>query len=274
MIDYKKKYYEQPVFWEKGYLTIPAEKERIARIIEAIPSKAHSILDIGCGSGHFVNTLINTFPGRFDRVIGLDSSEEALKHVEAEKVNGTIAELPFEDESFDLVTSLEVLEHLSQEDFKNGISELQRVSRKYVIITVPNNEDLERSNVTCLKCRCRYNPYYHVRSFNENTLQTLLESFRLIKIQEIGPTEKYYSYNPLLVTFFQTWKKPIPPVTAICPQCGFQRKDKLDSLKKRKSMTNPSSLLVESSLRYLAHLITPIKGKKKWLLALYEKPNG
>lgn len=94
---------------------------------------------------------------------------------------------PFKNESFDLVTSLEVLEHLPQEDFKRGISELQRVSKKYILITVPNEGDLERSLVMCPKCYCWFNPYFHMRSFNKKSLQNLFEKFNPIKIKEIGP---------------------------------------------------------------------------------------
>ena len=154
MKDFKEKYYEQSIFWNQDYLQNPAERERIQETISAIPSDTHSILDVGCGNGAFVNALVSTFPDKFDRITGLDISEEALKYVKSEKIHGAIIDLPFENESFDAVTCLEVLEHLPQEDFRKGILELQRVSRKHIIITVPNAQNLESSSVICPECYC------------------------------------------------------------------------------------------------------------------------
>lgn len=49
----------------------------------------------------------------------------------------SITNLPFEDSEFDCVMAYEVLEHLPFDDFSKAISELNRVSRKYVLISLP-----------------------------------------------------------------------------------------------------------------------------------------
>jgi len=272
MKNFKKEYYEQSIFWDQDYLQNPAEKERIKQIINAIPHNTHTVLDVGCGNSAFLNTLTSTFPDRFGRVVGFDSSKEALKYVKTEKTYGTVSDLPFKGESFDLVTSLEVLEHLTQEDFKKGVSELQRVSKKYIIITVPNDQDLERSLVICPKCHCWFNPCFHIRSFKRDTLSNLFKNFSLIKIKELGPISKYYSYNTLLVTFYLALARPIPPETAICPQCGYQYKDKekTDNLRNNNSFLHFVSKVL-FSFKPLVKLILHAKRKKRWLLALYEK---
>ena len=136
MTDPKKSYYEQKALWDKNYLVNSAEKERIEETIKIIPAETQTILDVGCGNGIFVNTLISTFPDRFEKVVALDTSEEALRYVKSCKLKGSIVNLPFEDKSFDLVTSTEVLEHLSYQGYKKGISELQRISKKYIVISV------------------------------------------------------------------------------------------------------------------------------------------
>jgi len=299
MRDYRKEYYEQAVFWNYDYLKIPVERERIQEIINVIPSDVQSVLDAGCGNGAFGNVLIDAFPNRFNRVMGLDASKEALKYVKTEKINGTITNLPFEDKSFDLVICLEVLEHLPQADFKKGILEFQRVSKKYIIITVPNSQDLESSLVICPKCHCRFNPNFHMRSFNENSLHNLFRDFKPVEIKEIGPVK--YHYVPLLLKFYWAWRKPLPPKTAICPQCGYysastgisnsQEMGKTNNfvltfrgtthyqhkqeLQKAEGRGNSGHILSKILLlaKYLARLFFPSK-KRRWLLALYEKTGG
>lgn len=273
MKDYKKEYYEQEVFWEYDYSKIPAEKERIKEIIEIIRSDVRSILDVGCGNGTFVNTLNSALPDKFDKTVGLDSSKEALKYVKTEKINGSITNLPFEDNSYDLVTCLEILEHLPQEDFKKGILELQRVSKKYIIITVPNDQDLERSLVMCPKCYCWFNPFFHMRSFKKIMMHSIFENFKSTRIKEIGPISEYRSYNRLLLTFYRAWREPLPPETAICPQCGYQYK-RDETQNARNNVSNHFVLEFLLLFKPLVKMIWSSKKKKMWLLALYEKANG
>ena len=51
-----------------------------------------------------------------------------------------ITSLPFPDNAFDLVTCLEVIEHLDNEKMLLAIRELERVTKKYIIISIPNRE--------------------------------------------------------------------------------------------------------------------------------------
>lgn len=273
MKDNLKRFYGQSAFWDRDYSKNPAEKERIDEVIKIIPPDTRSVLDVGCGNGFFVNTLVNTFSNRFDSVIALDPSEEALKYVEAEKLDGSIANLPFEDESFDLLTSLEVLEHLPQEDFKRGIFELQRVSKKYILITVPNGEDLASSWVICPKCYCRFNPNFHVRSFDKDILASLFENFKPIEVKEIGPVVKTPLCNRPLLTLYRSWKKSILPETAMCPQCGYQHKGRFKNLNNNKNCSHFSSR-VSYLFKALVKLILPTRKRTRWLLALYEKADS
>lgn len=267
MRDYKKDYYEQSCFWEADYFSDPGEAERISETLRAIPADTRTLLDVGCGNGVFVNTLSTAFPDRFERVVGLDSSVEALKYVETEKYNESIDNIPFESESFDLVSCLEVLEHLPHQEFDKGISEIQRVSQKYILVSIPNDEILEGSLVLCPKCCCAFNPCFHMRSFRKETLSSLFTKFRPITIREIGPVTRFYSYNNFLFFLRLGYKKPSPPVTSICPQCGYQNKRKLSDAKH-----NQKSYAL--SLQRLLSLVKPLtkrREKKRWLLALYAR---
>ncbi len=270
MNNFHKKYYEQKILWESNYSEKPVEKERIEEIFNSIQPEIKSVLDVGCGNGFFINTLVKTFPQRFNRVVGLDTSEEALKHVVTEKIHGSISNLPFDNESFDLVTVLEVLEHLPLEDFKKGIIELQRISRKSIIITVPNNQNLEISLTMCPMCNCRFNPDYHVRSFNKNDLAMLFTKFIPIEIKGIGPFVKYHLYNKFFLKFYHILKNLTLLEKAICPQCGFQQTAAQQNQKDIKHHSRLTPLFL-TLLRPFVNLIFPLKKKNRWLLALYEK---
>jgi SAM-dependent methyltransferase len=94
------------------------------------------ILDVGCGTGANLEML-----SEFGDASGVDVSAEAVSFCHArglENVQQAVAEaLPFEDGSFELVTSLDVIEHL--DDDVAGLNEMRRVLRPNgrVLLVVP-----------------------------------------------------------------------------------------------------------------------------------------
>jgi len=271
MADPKTLYYEQQALWDKNYLVNSSEKERIEDTIKIIPAETRTILDVGCGNGAFVNTLISTFPDRFEKIGALDTSEEALRYVKCCKLKGSIVNLPFENDSFDLVTATEVLEHLSYEDYKKGILELQRISKKFIVISVPFNEDLASTLVRCPECCCWFSPVYHVRSFNKKCMEGLFDDFELIEVKEIGPIVSKRTYKRLWLSFYRTFRRPVPGESAICPQCGYQYKGIERNLNNETNALNFSPT-VSPWLKKLTDLVlSTVTEKKPWLLALYQK---
>jgi SAM-dependent methyltransferase len=88
-----------------------------------IPNSKLSILDVGCGTGANLEML-----KQFGDAEGVDVSDDALEfcRLKGLKVHKGLAEsLPFADESFDLVTALDVVEHL--DDDIAGLKEMNRV---------------------------------------------------------------------------------------------------------------------------------------------------
>jgi len=83
------------------------------------------ILDVGCGTGANLEML-----AKYGDAEGVDVSDEALtfcKQKGLEVHKGLAEELPFEDGSFDVVTGLDVIEHL--DDDIAGLEEMYRVLR-------------------------------------------------------------------------------------------------------------------------------------------------
>src|SRR5688572_1928727 len=138
----EKEYYEDENLWSGNMLQDPGNRERIKITSELIPSDVKSILDVGCGNGIFLNYLFDT-RGDSINLTGVDRSRTALQFVRTKKVEGDILNLEFKNESFDCVSALEVIEHLPVNDFGKALSELARVSKRYIIISVPYAENLE-----------------------------------------------------------------------------------------------------------------------------------
>ena len=99
------------------------------------PQSAIRILDVGCGTGANLEML-----SQFGTAEGVDVSDDALEFCRQKGLNaqkGLAETLPFADETFDLTTALDVVEHL--DDDIAGLREMYRVTKKggYSLIFVP-----------------------------------------------------------------------------------------------------------------------------------------
>jgi SAM-dependent methyltransferase len=109
-----------------------------AQIEQALKPSPDSrrILDIGCGTGATLDHL-----KRLGEVQGIDLSQIPLSYAcrrgHNRVLRASATELPFENDSFELVTALDVIEHLD-DDIK-GLSEIRRVLKPHApaIIFVP-----------------------------------------------------------------------------------------------------------------------------------------
>lgn len=93
------------------------------------------ILDLGCGTGEMLGHL-----ERYGRAEGVDADEQAVEFSRRRGANVRLLEsdqIPFEDSSFDLVTALDVLEHVENE--AQTVAEMARVLRPSgtLLATVP-----------------------------------------------------------------------------------------------------------------------------------------
>jgi SAM-dependent methyltransferase len=97
-----------------------------------------AILDIGCAKGFMLNDFLELMPGC--TVAGIDISEyaidNALPAVKQFLKIGSAVRLPYPDNSFDLVISINSIHNLPPEILKAALREIQRVSRGDSYITV------------------------------------------------------------------------------------------------------------------------------------------
>jgi len=106
-------------------------------IVQSLKSKIQDlrILDIGCGTGANLEML-----SQFGSAEGVDVSDDALEFCRKKGLTvqkGLAETLPYEDETFDVTTALDVVEHL--DDDIAGLKEMHRVTKTggYSLIFVP-----------------------------------------------------------------------------------------------------------------------------------------
>ena len=98
-----------------------------------------SILELGCGEGYLMSKMHQQLP--HVPMVGLDNLDEALKEghrifPDLKLEHGDIYQIAQPDQSWDVVIASEVLEHLDEP--VKALEELKRVSKRYVILSVPH----------------------------------------------------------------------------------------------------------------------------------------
>ena len=177
MNSFEKEYYESDAFWGAEMLQDPSNSDRVINTAALIPPGTKTLADIGCGNGIFVNYLLDNY--RDLQVTGVERSKTALQYVRANKIEADIESLPFENNHFDCVTCLEVIEHLPIPVYNKSLKELTRIAARNIIISVPFDENLENSYTRCPSCKTIFNKEMHMRSFKEDDLRNLLNEFGL-----------------------------------------------------------------------------------------------
>lgn len=135
-----------------------------------------SALDVGCGEGYIIKYLRKHNNKIY--IEGVDISEEVLEI--AQKLNpgvkfskGSIYNLKYRHTSFDVVLAIEILEHL--EEPKKAIEELKRVSKKYIILSVPNEPYFRIANMLRLKYLSKFgNTPGHIQNWTKKEFLNLL----------------------------------------------------------------------------------------------------
>lgn len=247
-LSFYRHYYEQTGIRDEDV----GSEERVPMVLRMVPPKINSCLDLGCGDGTVLTKLDSDL-----FLVGLDISLNVLKKNKVKKkVQSRSKELPFKSNCYDMVICTEVLEHLQPEEFNLTINEIERIAKKYIMISVPFDEDLYSKQTMCSTCKYIFHVHLHFRNFNFMQLKTLFRTFSI----------KKYSFS-------KTLEKRIPPLilnirrkyghrwewdeNALCPRCG--------NTNNQRPGRTPISILTS----VFAELIG--KNHPKWIAVLYKR---
>jgi SAM-dependent methyltransferase len=251
---YNLSIFNNPELWE-NYDSAGEIRAKVPLILEKIPDDVNSIIDVGCGSGE----ITNQFPEEM-KVLGVDISEEALKHVTRDKICCSCDDIPEAgDQEYDMVFSSELIEHLPLGLMENTMAEFKRISAKYIFISVPNREQLDYYYIKCPSCSTVFHAYGHLNSFTVERISGLLgKEFTLLWDTTLG--KKVKEYNPFLLRLRHSLagKYLQPSQYTICPHCG------------NKEYPEHKGNLLSKLINGL-NLILPSKQKSYWLMALYKR---
>jgi len=125
------------------YYTNYDTKERFCsywhQIQEILSLNPKNTLEIGIGNG-FVSKYLKQ---RGFNVITLDIDRRLNPDIA-----GSVLNIPFSDETFEVVACYELLEHLPYENFKRAMSEIFRVSSSHALLSLP---DVNRTYRLCVQ---------------------------------------------------------------------------------------------------------------------------
>lgn len=155
---------------------------RVRRVLGILKSFApHTVLDVGSGRGAFLWPLLDAMPHVSVTAVDLLAHRvadiEAVRRGGVDRVRAILADviaLTFPDRSFDVVTILEVLEHVS--DPAKTASAVVRMADRAVVATVPSKKD--------------DNPE-HVRLFDRRSLLALFSSAGARRVQVDGVLDHF-----------------------------------------------------------------------------------
>jgi methionine biosynthesis protein MetW len=178
-----------------------------AQVLAQHIGSTDDVLDIGCGDGRTSGAWAHDHAGSY---VGVDVSREAVEHAKGLGLDARTIEdassLPFDDETFDAVLLIEVLEHLFQPQL--AVAEARRVLRPAgtMIVTVPNvGHWRHRADLLLLG---RFNPYGdalsleepwrdpHIRFFTPRTLERMLDRAGIDVVASTGSSSSIPSSLP------------------------------------------------------------------------------
>ncbi|MGZ0015674.1 class I SAM-dependent methyltransferase [Yeosuana sp. AK3] len=166
--------------------------ERYQQFNKFFTINTEKILDIGCNTGRG-GAELKRINNKY-KIYGLDVVEDRLMllsdDIYIKKILGSAAEIPIEDNFFDIVVAGEFIEHLYAQDVSRTIGEVFRVLKigGFFLLTTPNPYDIKR---IIRKETILGNSHVSQHFPNILKIQLQMAGFSNIKIMGSGKTSRY-----------------------------------------------------------------------------------
>jgi len=141
-------------------------------------------LDYGCGLGYLSECLLEVGV----ECSACDFSEQSVNLVNQKFHNSSLWKgakhiqslpLPYEDNSIDFIFCVETIEHIIDDFLTPTLNEFYRILKPCtgrLLITTPNDEDLDIGTVLCPVCNSVFHYHQHLRKFNKHSLKSFMDS--------------------------------------------------------------------------------------------------
>jgi SAM-dependent methyltransferase len=181
---------------ERLYFSVGHGARIVARTLPLLRRRGGPILDLGCGPGYLLRHL-HARVGRRHALVGADFSPKTVERARqlCEGLDPPPAfkvvegyPTPFADGSFDAIYSVEVVEHLPDDVLGAMLDDAYRLLAPggMLVITTPNNEDLELLHTCCPACDATFHIWQHMRTWNRDTLSAALSRKGFVPVRVVA----------------------------------------------------------------------------------------
>lgn len=160
------------------------------------------VLDYGTGKGFLIEHLLkkhssaDLYACDFTDSLAAEVNQK-FKQYPSFKGCTHITNIPsvFEDNYFDIVFLIETVEHLTDNYLFGTFQEIHRILKPggTIVITTPNEENLERAFVHCTDCGASFHHMQHIRNWDVNKLSSLAAKFGFSKLYCKGINIMWYA---------------------------------------------------------------------------------
>ena len=177
----------------------------VARRIKKYLGNGKRLLDYGSGPGFLIKHLLEKGIDVTALEFSVKSLEEIKKNYDGKSgFHGAWLpdELEKRNEKFDVVTLVEVIEHLDDRYLDLTMENIRKLLNPggYLVITTPNNENLERSYICNPETGELFHRWQHIRSWNTESLQSFLKGkgYKVHEIRETNFNKSLFSEKLLI----------------------------------------------------------------------------